>query len=260
VLLDVVYNHLGPLGNVLGRFGPYFTERYATPWGAAPNLDGPESDEVRRFFLDNALTWLRAYRFDGLRVDAVHAIIDTRATPLLEELATEVHALAERLGRPLVVIPESDRNDPRLVVPREAGGAGCDAQWNDDFHHALHVWLTGERAGYYADFEPLSDLARALERVFVYEGRYSAARRQRHGRPAGALPGRAVVVYAQTHDQVGNRARGERLAHLVSDARLRIASALVFTSAPMICAAVRLPRKCAAYSDARLIGMPLRFR
>lgn len=229
-LLDVVYNHLGPDGNYLDRFGPYFTDRYGTPWGQALNYDGPASDEVRRFFIDNALMWLRDYHFDGLRLDAVHAIYDRSATNLLEELAAEVDRLEAQLGRPLVVIAESDLNDPRLVRSPEVGGYGMDAQWSDDFHHALHAVLTGERAGYYADFGSLADLARALERAFVYDGRYASHRRRRHGRPATGLSGHRFLGYAQTHDQVGNRARGERLAHLVSVGRLKVAAALALTS------------------------------
>jgi maltooligosyltrehalose trehalohydrolase len=162
MLLDVVYNHLGPSGNYLGRFAPYFTRRYSTPWGEAVNFDGPQSDEVRRYFCDNALMWLRDYHFDGLRLDAVHAILDTSAVPFLEQLGAEVRQLAAELGRRLVVIPESDLNDPRLLWPPERGGFGLEAQWSDDFHHALHAWLTGERTGYYADFGMVTDLAKAL--------------------------------------------------------------------------------------------------
>ena len=170
VLLDVVYNHLGPAGNYLSHFGPYFTDRYATPWGPAVNLDGPYSHEVRRFFCDNASMWLRDYHCDGLRLDAVHALVDTSAVHVLEQLAAEVDALAAHLGRHLVLIAESDLNDPRVVRPPEVGGYGIDAQWNDDFHHALHTVLTGERDGYYADFGAFADLAKALERVFVLTG------------------------------------------------------------------------------------------
>src|SRR5947209_8750470 len=158
VLLDVVYNHLGPSGNYLSQFGPYFTDRYATPWGQAVNFDGADSDEVRAFFVDNALAWLRDYHLDGLRLDAVHAILDTSAVHLLEQLAVAVEALQAELGRTLWVIAESDLNDPRLVRSRDAGGYGLDAQWSDDFHHALHAALTGERSGYYADFGSLADV------------------------------------------------------------------------------------------------------
>ncbi|MEW6268583.1 MAG: malto-oligosyltrehalose trehalohydrolase [Thermodesulfobacteriota bacterium] len=230
VLLDVVYNHFGPSGNYVGRFGPYFTDRYLTPWGSAVNYDDAGSDEVRRFVIDNALMWLRDYHVDGLRLDAVHAIHDESALHLLEELAAEVHALAARLGRHLVVIAESDLNDPRLLRAVEAGGYGLDAQWSDDFHHALHAVLTEESHGYYADFGTLADLARAICRAYVYDGRYSAYRERRHGRAADGLDAGRFVVFAQNHDQIGNRAAGERLAHLVSEGRARIAAALVLTS------------------------------
>ncbi len=230
ILLDVVYNHIGPSGNYLGRYGPYFTDRYATPWGPAVNLDGPGSDEVRRFICDNALMWLRDYHFDGLRIDAVHAILDTSAVHLLEQLSAEVDELEARTGRHLVLIAESDLNDPRLLWPRGYGGYGMDAQWSDDFHHALHTVLTGERMGYYADFGPLAELARALQQVYVYAGRYSPHRRRTHGRSAAGLAGTRFLGYAQNHDQVGNRAMGDRLSQLVSPGRLRIAAALVLTA------------------------------
>src|SRR5215468_3053204 len=236
VLLDVVYNHLGPDGNYLGRFAPYFSTRYQTPWGEAVNLDGPDSDEVRRFLCDNALMWLRDYRIDGLRIDAVHALFDQSATPFLEQLATEVQALGADQGRRLVLIAESDLNDPRIVRPASVGGYGLDAAWNEDFHHALHAVLTGERAGYYADFGTLEDVATALRDGVVYGGRYSAYRRRRHGRPAAGLDGHASVGFLQNHDQVGNRARGERLSQLVSPARLQNGAALVLLGpfVPMI--------------------------
>jgi maltooligosyltrehalose trehalohydrolase len=230
VLLDVVYNHLGPSGNYLGKFAPYFNDRYDTPWGPAVNFDGPHSDEVRRFFCDNALTWLRDYHFDGLRLDAVHAILDTSARPFLEQLGLEVRELEAQLNRPLVLIAESDPNDPRLLWPRERGGFALHAQWSDDFHHALHAVLTGERMGYYEDFGSLADLAKAFRNAYVYDGRYSAHRRRQHGRPPTGLNGHRFLGYAQNHDQVGNRAQGNRLSQLVSQSRLKIAAALVFTS------------------------------
>jgi maltooligosyltrehalose trehalohydrolase len=233
VVLDVVYNHLGPAGNYLARFGPYFTQRYATPWGQAMNFDRAGSDEVRRFFCDNALMWLRDYHFDGLRIDAVHAILDTSAVHFLEQLACEVMELQAQTGRHLTLIAESDLNDPRVVRRQEIGGYGIHAQWSDDFHHALHCVLTGERAGYYRDFGSLADLAKALQRVFVYDGRYSASRRRRHGRPPSGLSGHRFLGYLQTHDQIGNRAKGERSSHLMSVGRLKIAAALVLT-APFI--------------------------
>ena len=230
VILDVVYNHLGPAGNYLARFGPYFTQRYATPWGQAINFDGPESDEVRRFFCDNALMWLRDYHFDGLRIDAVHAILDTSAMHFLELLVGEVTELQAQTDRQLTLIAESDLNDPRIIRSREIGGYGIHAQWSDDFHHALHCVLTGERAGYYRDFGSLADLAKALQRVFVYDGRYSAFRRRRHGRPPSGLSGHSFLAYLQTHDQIGNRAKGERSSDLMNDGRLKIAAALVLTA------------------------------
>ena len=230
VVMDVVYNHLGPAGNHLGAYGPYFTERYATPWGRAVNLDQAGSDEVRAFFVDNALMWLRDYHCDGLRLDAVHAILDTSAMHLLEELALEVEALAASVGRPLFLVAESDLNDPRVVRRREVGGYGMDAQWSDDFHHAVHAALTGERDGYYADFGSLTDVATALRRAFVHAGGYSPYRDRRHGRHDATLSGHRFLGYAQNHDQVGNRARGERSAALMSPGRLRLAAALVLTS------------------------------
>ena len=230
VLLDVVYNHLGPSGNYLAKYAPYFNSHYHPPWGWAVNFDGPHSDEVRRFFCDNALMWLRDYHFDGLRLDAVHTIFDRSAKPFLEQLGDEVKELSRQTGRPLVVIPESDLNDPRLLWPHERGGFALDAQWGDDFHHALHAVLTGERTGYYGDFGTLADLAKALRNAYVYDGRYSAHRRRHHGRPPVGLDGHHFLGYAQTHDQVGNRARGERLSQLVSLGRLKIAAALVLTS------------------------------
>ncbi|MGH9065907.1 MAG: malto-oligosyltrehalose trehalohydrolase [Acidimicrobiales bacterium] len=230
VIFDVVYNHLGPAGNHLSRFGPYFTDRYATPWGQAVNLDGPGSDEVRAFLVDNARSWLRDYHGDGLRLDAVHAIVDTSATHLLEELAVAVDELAASLGRSLFVIAESDLNDPRLVRSREAGGYGLDAQWSDDFHHALFAVLTGERTGYYADFGRLGDVATALRGAYVYAGRYSAYRGRTHGRPATGLAGTRFLGYLEDHDQVGNRALGDRSSVLMSEGRVAVGLGLVLTS------------------------------
>jgi maltooligosyltrehalose trehalohydrolase len=238
VCLDVVYNHLGPSGNHLGEFGPYFTSRYGTPWGQAVNLDGAGSDEVRRFIIDNALMWLRDFHVDGLRLDAVHALHDERALTLLEELAAEVAALSAQLGRPLWLIAESDRNDPRTVTPRAARGLGLDAQWADDVHHALHVALTGETHGYYADFAAPGVLEKVLEGVFFHDGTYSTFRQQTHGRPLdrAALPGWRFVASLQTHDQVGNRARGDRLCASVAPGLLACGAALLLTAAttPML--------------------------
>jgi maltooligosyltrehalose trehalohydrolase len=221
VVLDVVYNHLGPDGNYLGQFGPYFTARHQTPWGDAVNLDAPGSDVVRRYFIENALQWLDAYRFDGLRLDAVHALVDDTAYPFLEELADAVH----RLGRPIALIAETDRNDPRTV----ADGA-MTAHWNDDFHHAVHALLTGERHGYYVDFGSFAELAHVLHHGYRHDGRYSKFRDRRHGRPYGDLPRERLIGFAQSHDQVGNRARGERLIALVGPARAKIAAALTYVA------------------------------
>ena len=231
VVMDVVYNHLGPAGNYLPEFGPYLTEAHTTPWGPAVNLDRPGSDEVRRYVLDNAVMWLRDYHLDGLRIDAVHALVDERATHLLEELSVEVEALGSRLGKPLFLIAESDLNDPRTVTAREAGGLGLDGQWSDDVHHALHATLTGETAGYYSDFGGLDVVAKALSDAFVHDGRWSSFRERTHGRPVPpSIPGHRFVVYLQDHDQVGNRAMGDRISATLSDGMLRVGAALVLTS------------------------------
>jgi len=229
-VLDVVYNHLGPEGNYLGEFGPYFTDRHRTPWGSAVNMDGPDSDEVRRFLVENALTWVTEFHVDALRLDAVHAIVEQSARPFLQELAEAVHAEAARQGRRVYVIAESNLNDPRLVRPAARGGYGLDSQWSDDLHHALHVLLTGERWGYYADYCGTGDLARAVRDGFVYGGQRSAYRRRRYGALAGDLPGEQFVVCAQNHDQVGNRARGDRLTALVSFEALKVAAGAVLVS------------------------------
>jgi len=227
VVLDVVSNHLGPDGNVLSAFGPYFTDRYRTPWGAALNIDGHDSDPVRRYFLDNALMWIADFQIDALRLDAVHAIVDPSAYPFVEELVDVVHRYADEAGRHVWVIAESAANDARLITPKERGGIGCDAQWNDDFHHALHVLLTGERHGYYADFGAVGDLAAAYREGFVYAGRYSPFRRRRHGRSSAGLPGERFVVFAQNHDHVGNRALGDRLSTTVDAPAAKLAAAAV---------------------------------
>jgi maltooligosyltrehalose trehalohydrolase len=230
VVADVVYNHLGPSGNYLGEFGPYFSDGHQTNWGAAVNLDGPGSDEVRRFFIDNALMWLGEYGIDGLRLDAVHALIDDSAVHFLEQLSEEVEALAAHLGRSLFLVAESDRNDPRYVNPRALGGYGLDASWADEWHHAVHAVLTSERAGYYRDFGSLGQLATALERAWVYAGQYSEHRGRVHGRSPVGLSGHRFVVSVQNHDQVGNRATGERLGALTNGGQLRVAAALLLTS------------------------------
>ncbi len=230
VLLDVVYNHLGPSGNYLSRFGPYFTQRYSTPWGDSVNLDGAGSDQVRRFLIDNALMWLRDYHMDGLRIDAVHAILDQSAIHFLEQLSSEVDELEASLGRHLVLIAESDLNDPRIVRPQAVGGYGIDAQWNEDFHHALHAVLTGERQGYYCDFGTIADISKVLTRGLVLDGCYSRYRRRRHGRPAAGLSAHKFLGCLQNHDQVGNRAIGDRVCHLLPIDRLKVGVALVLTS------------------------------
>jgi len=227
VVLDVVYNHLGPDGNYLPQFGPYFTDRYSTPWGEAVNYDGPDSDEVRAFVVDNACMWIRDYHVDGLRLDAVHAIVDISAVHVVEEIADSVHRLAATLGRTAWVVAESDLNDPRVVRTTDVGGWGCDAQWSDDFHHALHAVLTGERTGYYADFGSLAQLAKALEQAYVYDGCRSDHRRRHHGRPPTGLDGSRFFGFLQNHDQVGNRATGERSSALMGTGRVKIAAALV---------------------------------
>ncbi|MHB1042387.1 MAG: malto-oligosyltrehalose trehalohydrolase [Eubacteriales bacterium] len=230
LFLDVVYNHLGPEGNHLGDFGPYFTGRYRTPWGAALNFDGPGSDEVRRYFIENALYWVKSLHIDGLRLDAVHAIMDMSAQPFLEELAAAVHRLAGRLGRRVYVIAESDLNDPRLIRPRAVGGYGLDAQWSDDFHHSLHSLITGERSGYYEDFGRLGHLARAFREGYTYTGRYSAHRGRRHGARPQLCDAGQFVVFSQNHDQVGNRAFGERLGALTGIEGQKLAAGLVILS------------------------------
>jgi maltooligosyltrehalose trehalohydrolase len=229
VLLDVVYNHLGPEGNVLARYGPYFTERYRTPWGPAVNFDDAGSVEVRRFVVDNAVMWLRDYHLDGLRLDAVHAIFDRSAIHILEELRAAVATSEKRLGRRLVVTAENDLNDPRLVRRPSRGGYGLDAVWADDVHHALHVALTGEQSGYYVDYDGVPALARVLRTPFLTTGGRSGYRARLHGRSPGRLSGSRFVAALQNHDQVGNRARGDRLAALVPTGRLLVGAALLMT-------------------------------
>jgi maltooligosyltrehalose trehalohydrolase len=230
VVLDVVYNHLGPSGAYLERFGPYFAGQ--NNWGPGLNLDGPDSDEVRRYVLDNALGWLRDFHVDGLRLDAVHALVDRRAVHLLEELAIKVEALSAAVRRPLTLIAESDLNDPKLVTAREAGGFGLQAQWSDDLHHSLHVALTGETSGYYADFAAQGALARTLREVFFHAGTWSSFRARTHGRPVDTrtIPGHRFLAYLQNHDQVGNRATGDRLSATVSPGLLACGAAIMFCS------------------------------
>ncbi|MFD8999975.1 malto-oligosyltrehalose trehalohydrolase [Streptomyces sp. NPDC059582] len=234
VVLDVVHNHLGPSGNHLPAFGPYFTDTHHTPWGVAVNLDAPGSDEVRAFLLGSALAWLRDYWIDGLRLDAVHALADTRACHFLEELSRAVDTLAAETGRPLFLIAESDLNDPRLISARAENGLGLHAQWSDDFHHALHTALTGESQGYYADFAraPLAALAKTLMGGYFHDGTYSSFRGRRHGRALdrSRVAAHRLVGYSQTHDQVGNRAQGDRLAATLSPGLLACAATLTLTA------------------------------
>jgi maltooligosyltrehalose trehalohydrolase len=238
VLLDVVYNHFGPVGNYSGKFGPYMTGKHRTPWGEAVNFEDARSDEVRRFFCDNALMWMRDYHMDGLRLDAVHEFVDRSAEHFLEQLSTEVEELSASLGRRLVLIAESDLNDPRIVTPRADGGYGMDAQWSDDFHHALFAVLAdgGDGKGYYVDFGSLEDLAKSLTKMFVYDGVYSRYRQRTHGRAVEGLSVHRFLGFIQNHDQVGNQATGERLEHLIGADRAKIAAGIVLTSPfiPMI--------------------------
>jgi maltooligosyltrehalose trehalohydrolase len=230
VVLDVVYNHLGPEGNYLAEFAPYFTDRYGTPWGKAINFDGPESDEVRRYLIDNALYWITEFHIDGLRLDAVQMIFDFGARHFLDELAAAIHTRSAALDRRIQLIAESDLNDPRLVRAPDRHGFGLDAMWNDDFHHAVHVALTGEHSGYYVDFGGDDAIRQVMGERFVLDGRYSEYRHRRHGAPATDVAGDRFVVFVQNHDQVGNRASGERLASLVTLEQQKLAAALLFLS------------------------------
>jgi maltooligosyltrehalose trehalohydrolase len=231
VCLDVVHNHLGPSGNYLDTFGPYFTEAHETPWGRAVNLDGPGADEVRRWVCDNALRWLRDFHLDALRLDAVHALVDDSPRHILAQLADEVAALSREVGRPLSLIAESDLNDAAMVTPTADGGRGMTAQWADDVHHAVHTFLTGERQGYYADFGSPEVLAKTLTRVFLHDGEYSAFRGKVWGAPVPAgTDARRFVVFDQDHDQVGNRALGDRPSTRLDEGTLAVSAALILTS------------------------------
>ena len=239
VIQDVVYNHLGPSGNYLPQFGPYLrNDSGANIWGDSPNLDGEESDEVRRYIIDNALMFLTDYHVDGLRLDAVHALHDTRATHLLEELNIDVSARSTFLRRPMPLIAESDLNDPRLITAREGGGYGLTAQWSDDFHHALYVSLTGDTSGYYADFDSLTALGKVFESGFFHTGTRSSFRGRTHGHPIDTwrTPTWRLVVCSDNHDQIGNRAKGERLSSKITPAQQAIAAMLTLLSpfTPMI--------------------------
>lgn len=230
VILDVVYNHLGPEGNYLAEFGPYFSERYKTPWGPAVNYDSSGSDEVRRFVVNNALYWILEHHIDGLRLDAIHGIFDSSPKHILAQIAEGVRGAEGAVGRPLHVIAESDLNDPKIVRPRTAGGYALDAQWSDDFHHAVHAYLTGERSGYYQDFGSVADIASAIRDGFVYGGRYSAFRGMTHGASSRGVPAERFVVFIQNHDQVGNRPDGLRLSELVGQRAAKAAAALLMLS------------------------------
>lgn len=237
VILDVVYNHFGPVGNYTGKFAPYLTEAHRTPWGGAVNLEESGAREVRHFFCDNAAMWLRDFHIDGLRLDAVHALVDRSAIHFLEQLATEIELLGTTLGRPLELIAESDSNDPRIVTARESGGFGINAQWSDDFHHALFAVLNhGPADGYYSDFGKIGQVAKALEETFVYDGVFSTYRNRVQGKSAAHLSAHRFLGYIQNHDQVGNRPQGERIDKSAGMDRARIAAALVFMSPfiPMI--------------------------
>jgi maltooligosyltrehalose trehalohydrolase len=232
VVLDVVYNHFGPSGAYAPMFAPYLSSSGSNPWGASVNLDGPQSDGVRRYIVDNVLMWLRDYHVDALRLDAVHALADHAAITLLEQMAVEVETLSTSLGRPLSLIAESDLNDPRLITPREAGGYGLQGQWDDDVHHALHTLLTGERQGYYGDFGSLECLRTVLEGAFFHAGTWSSFRQRRHGRPVerSLIPGHRFVAYLQNHDQIGNRAIGDRISATLSPGLLKVGATLLLTS------------------------------
>jgi maltooligosyltrehalose trehalohydrolase len=236
VVLDVVYNHLGPEGNVLPRYAPYFSPKYATPWGDALNLDEPGADAVRRYVGENALRWFEEFHVDALRLDAVHGIVDPTARPLLGLLASATDELAARLGRRLHLVAESPLNDARLIRPRESGGLGIHAQWADELHHAIHVVLTGERDGYYADYGRLEQIATAYREGYVHTGEWSEHLQRRWGNSTAGVPSERFVVFTQNHDHVGNRAAGDRLAALAGLDGQKVAAGLVLLSpfAPLL--------------------------
>ncbi|BBY29780.1 malto-oligosyltrehalose trehalohydrolase [Mycolicibacterium sediminis] len=231
VLIDAVFNHLGPSGNYLPMFGPYLSSA-SNPWGEGINIADDDSDEVRRYIIDCALRWMRDFHADGLRLDAVHALVDTTAVHILEELATETDSLATELGRPLSLIAESDKNDPRLITPRDRGGYGMTAQWDDDIHHAIHTAVSGERQGYYGDFGSLATLAQTLKNGYFHAGTYSSFRHRRHGRPLDTttIPATRLLAYTTTHDQVGNRATGDRPSQNLTPGQQAVKAALVLGS------------------------------
>lgn len=231
VLIDAVFNHLGPSGNYLPKFGPYLSSG-SNPWGESINISDADADPVRRYILDCALRWMRDFHADGLRLDAVHALVDTTAYPILEELSAETDALAAEVGRPLSLIAESDLNDPRLITPRDRGGLGMTAQWDDDIHHAIHSAVSGERQGYYGDFGTLETLAQTLGHGYFHAGTYSSFRHRRHGRPldTATIPATRLLAYTLTHDQVGNRAIGDRPSQNLTGGQLAVKAALVLGS------------------------------
>src|SRR5215217_3522605 len=231
VLIDVVFNHLGPSGNYLTRFGPYLSSG-SNPWGESINISDADADEVRRYIIDCALRWMRDFHADGLRLDAVHALVDTTALHILEELSAETDALAAELGRPLSLIAESDKNDPRLITPRDRGGYGMTAQWDDDIHHAIHTAASAERQGYYSDFGSLETLAQTLKHGYFHAGTYSSFRHRRHGRPldTATIPATRLLAYTLTHDQVGNRAIGDRPSQNLTFGQLAVKAALALGS------------------------------
>jgi maltooligosyltrehalose trehalohydrolase len=235
VILDVVYNHLGPEGNYLNDFGYYFTDRYRTPWGAAVNYDGSHCDEVRRYFIGNACYWVEEFHIDALRLDAVHGIFDFGARHFLRDVSDEVHGCADRLGRKIYLVAESDLNDARVISPPGQGGYGMDSQWNDDFHHSLHALLTGERRGYYEDFGRMEQLVKAISEGYVYTGQYSRYRRRSHGNSSRGRPARQFVHFIQNHDQIGNRPRGDRLIGSggTDEVKLAVAAILFCPSIPL---------------------------
>jgi maltooligosyltrehalose trehalohydrolase len=236
VVLDVVYNHLGPEGNYLADFGPYFTNRYSTPWGESLNFDGPGSDEVRRYFRDNALAWLTDFHIDGLRLDAIHAIVDMSARHFLQETVAAFHERARALGRRALIIAESDLNDVRVIEPQGKNGFDFDAQWSDDFHHAVVAAATGARYGYFEDFGAMADIAKAITQGFVYDGRFSRYRDRTHGNSSANEPGHKFLAFLQNHDQVANASHGERMAKLAAPSVVRAMAALLFAQAgpPML--------------------------
>jgi maltooligosyltrehalose trehalohydrolase len=231
VLIDTVFNHLGPSGNYLPRFGPYLSSA-SNPWGEGINIADAHSDDVRRYIIGCALRWMRDFHADGLRLDAVHALFDTTAIHILEELSAETEALAEELGRPLSLVAESDLNDPRMITPRVDSGYGMTAQWDDDIHHAIHTAVSGERQGYYADFGSLATLAKTLRNGFFHAATYSSFRERRHGRPlnVSSIPATRLLAYTCTHDQVGNRALGDRPSQNLTYGQLAVKAALVLGS------------------------------